>query len=378
MSIKPEMYQWACNRGPVDMRKLHKRFPMYDDWKNGIKEPTLKQLEAFAKFTHAPVGAMFLSEPMEEELPIKDLRTMSDHKISKPSGNLLDTIYMCERRQDWYHTFAIEEGEMPLSFIGSATVESDVQNVAEEISNLFNFSVDKRKELSNWSDSLRYFASQADDLGILVMISGVVDNNPHRKLDPQEFRGFALADDYAPLIFINGADSKAAQIFTLAHELAHLWLGQSNLSNASPNFFPTQKIEKWCNQVAAELIVPTPSLQSTFQTNENLSRELQCMAHQYKVSTLVILRKLYDIRIIDQEVFKQQYLTELRRLKPRPTNSGGNFYSTLKVRVGARFGEAIVGSTLSNETSYTDALRYLGIKKVSTLKTFATTLWEIK
>jgi len=376
MDIKPELLQWACRRGQVDPGKLRKRFPKYDDWKSGKREPTLRQVKDFAKFTHVPVGALFLSNPMKETLPIKDLRTIGDKHISDPSANLLDTVYLCQRRQNWYRRFALSEGEDSLSFVGSATVKNDIESTAKEIQTTLNFDLQTRQNLSNWSDVFRHFVDQADIAGLLVMISGSVGNNPNRKLDPKEFRGFALADDYAPLVFINGADTKAAQIFTLAHELAHIWLGESSLSNTAPDLFPSHIIEKWCNQVASELLVPSESLHEIFRTQPDISDEIQRLARQYKVSSLVILRRLLDIGKIQHKIFVEQYKHLLGQLKTKAKGKGGNFHATLKNRVGHRFGSALVASTLSGETPYTHALRYLGIRKISTLDTFAKTLRE--
>ncbi len=376
MKVRPELLQWACRRRQADPAELRKRFPKYDDWESGAKTPTYKQLEDFARFMHIPVGFLFFSEPLDETIPVHDLRTMGDQKVLQPSDNLLDTIYMCQQRQNWYQTFAMLEGEEPLPFVGSSTVQSNVETTATEIRTTLSFDIEERQELPNWTQALRYFANQADDLGILVMISGVVRNNPRRKLDPEEFRGFALADKLAPLIFINAADTKAAQIFTLAHELAHIWLGESSLSNVTPDSFSPHRIERWCNQVAAEVLVPITSLHESFQKDASLADELQRLARYYKTSTLVLLRRLFEMKALQRGTFAEHYRYQLSQLKPRSIGGGGNFHATLKTRVGQRFGTALVESAFSGETAFTDALYYLGIKKISTLEAFAESLQE--
>ena len=376
MKVRPELLQWACRRRQADPAELRKRFPKYDDWENGNNHPTFRQLEAFAKFTQVPFLTLLFPEPREEKIPIQDLRTVGNRNVSQPSGNLLDTIYMCQQRQDWYQTFAMLEGEEPLPFVGSATLQSDVETTAREIRATLGFDIEERQELPNWTQALRYFANQADDLGILVMISGVVRNNPHRKLNPEEFRGFALADKLAPLVFINGADTKAAQIFTLAHELAHIWLGESSLSNVTPDSFSPHRIERWCNQVAAEVLVPITSLHEMFQEDASLADELQRLARYYKTSTLVLLRRLFEMKTLHRGTFAEQYQYQLSQLKPRKGSGGGNFHATLKTRVGQRFGTALVESAFSGKTAFTDALYYLGIKKISTLEAFAESLQE--
>ena len=376
MDIKPELYHWACNRAPVDPEKLRERFPMYDDWVSGEKQPTLKQLEKFAKFTRVPTLNLFLPEPMAEEIPIQDLRTIRDRKIVKPSADLLDTIYMCQQRQHWYKDFAISQGGKPLSFVGSTSVDTQTEKVANEIRTMLCFDVETRGQLSNWTRAFSYFAGKADEVGILVMISSVVRNNSHRKLNPQEFRGFTLADDVAPVIFINSADSKVAQIFTLAHELAHVWLGESTLSDSCLDLLPTHVIEKWCNQVAADLLVPAPAVRDHFRDDTDLSFELQRLSRLYKVSTVVILRRLYDLGMVNQAVLRDQYRSELERYSPKRDSGGGNFYATLKTRVSPRFGEALVDSALAGQTDFMDALYYLGIKKISTLESFAKTFLD--
>ena len=127
---------------------------------------------------------------------------------------------------------------------------------------------------------------QADALGVLVMVSGVVGSNSRRTLDPEEFRGFALADSIALLVFINGSDTKSAQMFTLAHELAHLWLGSSGVSDAEALNVSGQDTERWCNRVAAEVLVPIHLLQADYSERIRLSDEINRLARRFKVSTL--------------------------------------------------------------------------------------------
>ena len=195
---------------------LRARFPQLDAWEHGTAQPTLKQVERFAHSTHTPIGYLFLTEPPTEHVPIPDFRTSGNEFIEQPSPNLLQTIYICQQRQEWYCDFARSTGEDPLPFVGSAHRTSGIEETASSIRHMLGFDVEERRRLSTWSDALRRFIEQADELGILVMCSGVVLNNTHRPplRDPEEFRGFAIADSLAPLVFINGKDAKAADVHT--------------------------------------------------------------------------------------------------------------------------------------------------------------------
>jgi Zn-dependent peptidase ImmA (M78 family) len=200
------------------------------------------------------------------------------------------------------------------------------------------------------------------------MVSGVVGSNNRRKLDPQEFRGFALADSLAPLVFINGADTKAAQMFTLAHELAHVWVGQSALTDAQAASLPENGIKRWSNQVAAELLVPLEAFRAVYDNRAELGAESLRLARRFKVSTLVILRRMLDAGGLSREAFRQAYEDELARLRALPESSGGNFYLTLGARVSKRFGRALVVHTLEGQTRYIDAFRLLGFSKLATFQ----------
>ena len=223
--VNPELLRWARERAGVAQEDLAAKFRKLPEWEGGQTRPTLKQAEAFARALHVPVGYLFLSEPPEEAIPIPDFRTFAGHEVTRPSPNLLDTIYACQERQSWYRDFARVASEPELGFVGSASVETSPETVAAQMRETLGFDLAVRRECPTWTDALRLFIRQADDIGVLVMVSGIVMSNSRRRLDPAEFRGFALCDPLAPLIFVNGKDTKAAQMFTLAHELAHIWLG---------------------------------------------------------------------------------------------------------------------------------------------------------
>jgi Zn-dependent peptidase ImmA (M78 family) len=348
VAIHPEMFRWARERAGLDSLALAARFKRLDAWEAGEVQPTVRQLEDYAWATHAPVGYFFLPEPPVESLPIPDFRTVANRTIARPSANLLDMVYACQQRQDWYRDHARVTGEEPLAFVGSLTKETAPVEAAAQLRQRLGFSVEARRACPTWTEALRSFIEQADQAGVMVMVSGVVLNNNTRHLDPQEFRGFALSDPWAPLVFINGADSKAAQMFTLAHELAHLWLGQTALSDVSADVVSDNATEIWCNQVAAELLVPMASFLAELMVDESIADTLKRLARHFKVSSLVILRRLLDAGRIDRNTFFAAYREELaclREIEARGTrhgrrrllpHDGGACQQTLCARAGGK------------------------------------------
>jgi Zn-dependent peptidase ImmA (M78 family) len=349
---------------------------MYDDWVAGAAQPTLKQLEHFAHAMHAAIGYFFLPEPPVEVVPIPDYRTVAGRGVARPSPDLLDTLYICQQRQEWYREYAVAMREPPVPFVGSVERTTPTQDAAGLIRHALGFDIEQRRQFSRWEDALRHFISQAEDLGVLVMVSGVVGSNNTRKLNTEEFRGFALSDPLAPLVFINGSDSKSAQMFTLAHELAHLWLGESALSNPTLRERSNDALERWCNEVAAELLVPIDAVRRDYDRSAGIQPEIRRLAHVFKVSTLVILRRLYDATLLSRAEFWAAYDQEVSRLRSlgESKEGGGNFYNTTPARVSKRFARAIIGSALEGRASFSEALRLLGFKKMSTFNDLGQTL----
>lgn len=371
--------RWAAQRAHLSDDDLSRRFPKWSLWisEETEEKPTLRQLEDFARLTHTAFGYFFLPEPPKVELPVPDFRTVRDELLTEPSSDLLDTIYLCQQRQDWYRDYARVQSQPPLAFIGSAKLEQSPDAVANAIRQTLTLSAGERQAIPDWETALRQLIRKAEDAGILVMASSVVGSNSHRHLDVGEFRGFVLADDLAPLIFLNGADSKSAQMFTLGHELAHLWLGTSGVTDTQAGQVPTQRTERWCNRVAAEFLMPLQALRSTYQSDTTIADEIQRLARLFKVSTLVALRRLFDAGYIDQATLWRQYRQEearLRELKERRQASGGDPYRTIPARASKRFARAIVSSALEGMTSFSEANRLLGVRKSATFDRLASEL----
>lgn len=371
VAVEPSLLEWAKDRSKVPGSELEVKFPKLPLWERREAQPTLKELEKYARATHTPIGFLLLAQPPTEVLPIPDFRTIADTPVGRPSADLLDTIYMCEERRDWFRDFARANQEDPVAFVGSLTVSTPIDEAANAMRELFGFGLEERSSYRSWSAAVSGIADHAEDVGVLVMINGVVGSNTHRKLNPEEFRGFSLVDDLAPVVFINGADTKAAQMFTLAHELTHIGLGESGLDDTDPRSTPTDDIERWCNQIAAELLMPLAVIRETFNPNADFTDELERLAAMFRVSTLAILRRVFDAGLLTTAEFRDAFTGEQARvleiMASQSGGSGGNFYNTTPVRTSKRFARAVIMSTHEGNTLYRDAARMLGFKKLSTL-----------
>lgn len=374
MDVAPDLLEWAVERAGWDEETIARRVPKFEAWLTGATRPTLKQLEAFAHKTHAPFGLLFLPEPPSEPIPIPDMRTLGNAAVPRPSADLLDTIYACQARQDWYRDYIRDQGVPELPFVGSVTVDTAVVQAAQMIRSELGFNLTDRSVFANSDEALRQLIDRIENIGVLVMVSGIVGGDTHRTLAPEEFRGFALSDPYAPLIFVNGADTKAAQIFTLIHELAHIWLGGSALSDAAMASRGGVTEELWCNQVAAEVLVPLSALRSDYR-GQPTQQEVGRLARRYKVSTLVILKRLFDAKYLSWDDYQQLYEAErdavIVHAKNRRGERGGNYYNTQPLRLSRHFARAVIASTYEGGTSFREAFQLLGTRKHETFTKLA-------
>jgi len=369
VSLTPRVLRWARERAGLDQRTLAKKVtgkPTADRVKQWEQTGmlTFAQVRKLAHATHTPEGFLYLKEPPDDSLPIPDLRTVGDGPVKRPSPDLLDTIFMMQRRQTWMRDFLIEEAQPQLEFVGSATLNSDPQKVASEMRKTLGVTDGWANEESTWTEALMHLRLRTEAAGILIVINGVIGNNNHRKLDPNEFRGFVLSDVYAPLVFINGADFKAAQMFTIAHEVAHLWIDREGVSNFQAMQPAPIRVEQWCNQVAAEFLVPAVELSEAWEHAMNSQEPFEALAARFKVSTIVAARRVLDLGLISKKQFVEFYDTyqkDERRRKEAKKNKGGDFWNTQSVRVGERFGTAVVQAAREGRLLYREAYHLTGL-----------------
>lgn len=359
VQVNPVLLDWAVERSGIDPDEISRRFPKLSKWRSEEAEPTRRQLESFAKTTLTPLGYFFLSQPPDEKLPLPDFRTKPEARRRRPSPNLLDTIYAVQARQVWLSEYLKNSGNSRVHF---ALERSNVrpEHAAATLRERLRLVGGWASRVSSWTGALDLLRDAAQEVGVFTVINGVVGNNTRRPLDPDEFRGFVLPDDYAPMVFLNGADAKSAQIFTLAHELAHLLVGEPGLFDL-PRFRAdsNSQTEVFCNAVAAEFLVPRIELQQHWIDARSSADPFGHLARLFKVSPAVIALRAATLRLINISRFDELIDRVVR--KERRSSGGGNFYNNQNLRVGKRFARIVMTAARSGRLLYRDAYRLTGL-----------------
>lgn len=366
INVKVNMLTWAIARAGYDLAEFIANFPNLEKWLNGEKNPTVKQLEAFSKKVHLPFGYLFLPEPPKENLPIPFFRT-NGSKNESVSINVYDTILLMQQRQDWLKDYLQKNEFDNLKFVGKYRDKSNVSDIVNDIRKTLNLAENWAANFKTWQDAQDHLVEHIEDKGIITVFNGVVENNGHRKIQIDECRGFVLVDNLAPFMFINNSDSKAAQMFTIVHELAHIWTGHSagfDFRKLQPADDP---IEVLCDKVAAEFLVP----QQTFNEIWTETSDIKKISRYFKVSEIVIARRALDTNKITKKQFFEFYNEYINReiIKKEEQGSGGNFYATTRKRLSPTFAYHINNAVKSNQLLYRDAYKLTSLKG-DTFQTF--------
>jgi len=340
------------------------KFSKLDKWISGEDYPTYNQLVELSKRFNVPFGYFFLEKLPRYDLPIPHYRTIKENDFI-PSEELLDTIKFAQKIQEWSKDILLEWGNTKIEFCGKYKNNYVLNAIVEELKKIFDINDGWANSQNSWKDALKYLVSKAEEKEIIVLLNGIVGNNTHRKLNVEEFRGFVLYDEIAPVVFINNNDAISAKIFTLIHEVVHLLIGQSASFDLRNFQAADNEIEKFCDKCTAEFLVPEKELSNLFQKKKDYEE----LAKYFKVSQIVIARRLLDLNLIDQNSFFE-FLQNVEKTEYKKNlGKGGNFYDTERNRLSPRFLGILKSAIESNTISFRDALLVtnLNIKTFSNL-----------
>ena len=359
VDVNGNMLTWAIARAGFDLYDFTTKVPGLQQWLDGDKKPTVKQLEDFSRKVHLPFGYLFLPEPPVEKLPIPFFRT-NNPQNSSVSINVYDTIMLMQQRQEWLRDYLKDNDFQELAFAGICRQTNNVENIVTEIRNTLKLNPEWASQYATWEDALLHLTNKMEEAGIIVLFNGIVENNTHRPIAVDECRGFVLTDKFAPFMFVNNADGKAAQMFTIVHELAHIWTGHSagfDFRKMQPADDPNELL---CDNVAAEFLVPETSFIDFWIQKP----DLRSAARHFKVSEIVIARRALDLGKMTKREFLDFYNEYKNREFKKKENqgSGGDFYATTKKRLSMSFAAHVNNAVKSGKLLYRDAYKLTGLK----------------
>lgn len=378
VDVAPSVLTWALDTTGTGTEALRRRFQV-TEWLSGGSRPTLNQLQRFAKAAGIPFGYLLLPQPPAWRLPIPDFREGLDD-APPPSTDLMAVLGQSRRRQEWYRGYALGLGagslslsKGPLHFVGSAA-ELGPMETAARIRAALGFEVANRR--GTLAETRKSLLRKFEALGGLTVATSMVDNNAHRPLNEHEFSGFALVDDIAPLVFVNTRQTLHGQIFTLAHEYAHVWRGVGGLGNENLRSEGEDEIERWSNAVASEILAPRDELAARHARVAGLplTDALDALAREFRCGTLVVLHALHRTGVRQIDDYTAAYDAEaarLRSLTRARVGRGGNHYNVLPFRVGERLSRALIADTMEGRTPVSEAMRLMSMQSASTFDQYA-------
>lgn len=359
--VNPEILRWARGRARLSIEALAKSLGTAGEnliaWEDGRKRPSFNQAISYAKATHIPFGYLYLQKPPVEELPLADLRTVNGRE-PEYSLALRDTIRWAIERQDWYKDWLIGQGDFRNEVVGKFKISDGVEVVVRDIRE--KLGVREIPKRGNFDEYFTGLVSKIEECGILVMRNSIVNNNTSRPLSVEEFRGFAISDKSAPLIFINTADCPEARLFTLIHELCHIWIGESGVSDGEHTTH--RKEEVFCNAVSAEFLTPEKEFRQHWKNAENWKDNLPGLCKKFHVSEWVIARRALTLGFINKDEYSAFIAQKLALHKAR-NKDGAPPYNRLQTgRISKTFAVAITSEALSGRMLLRDAARLIGVK----------------
>ncbi len=319
--VEPKMLRWTRENAGYDMSAAAQRLGVGEtkirEWESGTGHPTMAQLRNLGEFYKFPIAIFYLVDPPEDATKIKDFRRLPKGQRAAFSPKLRYLIRQTRYRQEWLREYREANDYSEIEFVGSQTARVSPGTLGKSIRAILGMSIDEQKSWLNAEYALSGWIRRVERIGICVFQSSGIE--------VEEMRGFALPDSIAPVVMINGKDSRAARIFTLLHEVAHIALGRAGISNMVPgDNGEDQKIELLCNAAAAEALVPTDDFTVRISEPEDVTTNaaIRELSVYYRVSEEVIVRKMFDLDLVTRKFYeakRSEYAKRRPQKRNRPT-----------------------------------------------------------
>lgn len=276
-----------------------------------------------------PFAALYLDSPPRDFDLIRDFRQLPGGTVAEYSYALTMLMREMQDRQDWVRGIRQELGLKPLGFVKSASVRSNPIKVANELREALGVRDGDERSWPTMNFALNAWVDRTESIGVFVCQTSV-----HGALHVEDARGFAIVDEYAPFVFVNPKDSIGARIFTLAHELVHVWIGTSGVSGEHFDAWSdsdTGRIESFCNRVASHVVLPASSFErclAGLPARTDIVLQIESVAQQFKISRDVVAIRLLDRGDLTEDQYRilhQQYVDDWKAQQEK-RRSGGNYY----------------------------------------------------
>lgn len=302
--ITPNVLRWARESAriteEVAAAKVNVSTDKLKEWENGDTQPTIKQAQTLAKAYKRPFALFFLPDIPKDFQPLQDYRKNGSKSLSTASVFIIRDI---QQKQSWISSVNEENNETKLPFVGRFSIRNNSSEVANDILktlNIYPGNYRTDNPIKEWIDA-------AESHGIFVSRTSFIHSR--LKLDSEELQGFAIADPYAPFVFVNSDDWNAPQLFTLVHELAHIWIAATGISNdVEPNIKDKDKfhpVELFCNEVAANALIPHEIITRLPSSTFGNSREVFRVAKNLGVSTFAFLVRALNLHLISLQTYQK-------------------------------------------------------------------------
>lgn len=389
-NINPRILSWARETAGLSIEDAAVKLGLTNGTKvtateklasleSGDEKPTRIQLMKIASTYRRPLTAFYMASPPITADRGEDFRTLPG-PVAPQESALLDALLRDIRaRHDMLRSILEDEDEvLRLPFVGSIKIASGIEDAVRRMKAALGVEDDRglRRVISKPNDLFTELRRRVESIGVFVLLAGNLGTH-HSNISEKVFRGFAIADQVAPLIVINDQDAESARSFTLIHELSHIFIGSSGISGApvvGEARTPHSRIERFCNDVAGEFLLPATSLPVTGKLANAASAitQVSATADTWKVSEAMVAYRFWRTGRIADDVYGEivaiyaarwlAYRERTREQNRADEGTGPSYYTVKKHRLGEAL-VRLVGRTLrANELTHTKAGKLLGVK----------------